>query len=388
MRILVNIASLAPPRTGIGWYTFHLLQHLLRCENIDDVIGVGIFRRYSKNELINIVMPQSTKTNSPTQLPVRAFTALKPYLSPLRGYKQLLQQYTFPRTSQLANYIYWEPNYILKPFSGGAVPTIHDLSHIHHPEYHPASRTKYLTRHLQHSIATAQHIIAVSEFTRQQIMAVFSVPEHKISIVSPGVSTDFRPYLDQEIATTLQRYHLKPGYILSVGTIEPRKNTMGLARAWLRLPKAVRQKHPLVVVGCKGWQMADIEKRLHEAERHGELIRLGYVCQQDLPKIYAGAQVMAYVSFYEGFGMPIAEAMACGTAVLTSNCTSMPEVAGNCAALVNPWDDDDILNGLSHLLEDDELCHHYEQTGLQQIARYSWQNSFKNLMKTFTLAGQ
>lgn len=395
MRIIVNITSLAPPLTGIGWYTFNLLQGLLASRRVTDITGVGIFRGYPRQRLENKI-EDYLREHSPGQAQVRARSYgngmifpiilgnIMPFLARFRGVRQSVHRYIFSQAAKQARPdIYWEPNYILNPFSGAALTTVHDLSHLRHPEYHPEARLAHMNRYMDDSMERSSRVIVISDFTRSEVREVFGVDDKLISVVSPGVASDFYPRSKQEILSVLARYRLKPGYVLSVGTLEPRKNVAGLARAWLRLPRQLRKRHPLVLAGSRGWKTEETEKELSGAVANGEIIMLGYIQQKDLPVIYAGARLMAYLSFYEGFGMPVAEAMASGTAVLTSSRASMPEVAGGAACLADPDDGDAILQGLTALLENDAMRERLEGLGLQRAAHYTWNRSLNNLLDAF-----
>lgn len=397
MRIIVNITSLVPPLTGIGWYTFNLLQGLLASSRVADITGVGIFRSYSRQRLENKIEEYlqehspgraQAQTQAPSSGNGMIFSRMRgnimQFLARFRGVRQSVHRYIFSQTArQACSDIYWEPNYILNPFSGAALATVHDLSHLRYPEYHPKERLAHMNRYMDDSMERASRVIVVSDFTRSEVREVFGVDDKLMSVVSPGVTSDFYPRSEQEILSVLARYRLKPGYVLSVGTLEPRKNVVGLARAWLRLPRQLRKRYPLVLAGGRGWKTEETEKELSGAVAGGEIIRLGYIPQKDLPVLYSGARLMAYLSFYEGFGMPVVEAMASGTAVLTSNRASMPEVAGGAACLADPDDGDAILQALTALLEDDAMRKRLEGLGLKRAAHYTWNRSLNNLLDAF-----
>jgi alpha-1,3-rhamnosyl/mannosyltransferase len=226
-----------------------------------------------------------------------------------------------------------------------------------------------------HAVAKqAAHIITVSEFQRQEIIDLLDVKTEKISVVYLGVEPKFKVYSEAACKATLDKYNLQyKHYSLVVSTIEPRKNSLRLLEAFESLPKEVRLSYPLVIVGDKGWRSADIHKRITQLVKKEEAMHLGYVDEQDIPMLYSAALVFLYPSLYEGFGLPILEAMASGTTVLSSNRTSMPEVAGKACLLVDPYSVQEISDGWQRLLEDKVLRTKLVDAGLKRSKMFSWQ---------------
>lgn len=409
MDLLVNVSPLQPPLTGIGRYTRYLLEQLMLQEEIERLAGIGMLHPLERSQIEamlvagdDVAVPngQTSKvdTSKPTALaedpalktaPVSLKRRLRSFVRHVpmaRTLKSKLDGYNARRhAARYKDFVYWEPNYLLLPIDAKPVNTVYDLSHIAHPEYHPAERVKLMEQGLHKSIEQSEKIVVISEFTRQQVAKEFGVTEDRMAIVPPAVSDEFRIQPTEAQLNDLKaRYKLPEQFLLSVATLEPRKNLHGLARAFARLPAAERKAFPLVLVGCKGWNLAQFEPELAQLEARGELIRLGYVSQQDLPMLFSAATAMAYVSFYEGYGMPIAESMAAGTPVITSNCTSMPEVAAGCATLVDPNDGDQITEALAQMLADPDLRKQRSEAGLIQSASYTWEasgDSLFNLLK-------
>ena len=213
----------------------------------------------------------------------------------------------------------------------------------------------------------ADAIIAVTESTRQEIIATFGLNPAKIVAIHNGVGSQFRPLSQAETAAVLHSHRLThKGYILNVGTLEPRKNLIRLARAYRSLPTTLRERYPLVIVGMKGWHYESIEQELGPLLRSGHARLPGYIPAEALPAIYAGAAMLVYPSLYEGFGLPLVEAMASGTPVITSNRSSMPEVVGNAGILVEPEDETMIAEAIRQLLEDKNAAQRLQQQGLEQ----------------------
>ena len=391
MKLLVNATPLIPPISGIGRYTQQLLLSLLAEPGIQDIDGFVPYAFYNRQQLLNMAQEleheQQTTANG-TTAPAFKIAQLKKIAKKIpaaRYLKQQLQQAIIGgKIKQCKEHVYWESNYVLSPFDGAKVATVYDLSHIRYPDFHPSDRLKWLDKHLPKTIADADALVAISEFSKQEIISVFNVPAEKISIVPPAVAPVFRQqYSDSQLQQLRQTYQLPGQFVLSVGTLEPRKNIKGLVQAFSRLPQSLRKAYPLVLVGAKGWHTAEIEKVIKPLLSSGEIIILGYVTQPHIPLLYAAATVLAYVSHYEGYGMPVAEAMCSNTAVLTSNVASMPEVAANCAQLVDPNDIDQISEELNELLDD-----HVKREALQQRAKqvsdnYRWENSAQRLLQVF-----
>ena len=411
MKVIMNTAALTPPLTGIGHYTAHLTQALMDAEHITDIRGLpGSATHWLDRQQIQQLLNDSSATQAPKVEPAaeqapaepakpalkarirqalwRRFVAVAKHVPYAREVRRLLFKATAQRAAEnYSDYLYWEPNYIALPLENPAIVTVYDLSHLAHPEYHPAERVEALTKDLERSIRNARRIITISEFTRGEIIREYGVSPDLIDIVPPAVSDDFRtPASDAQVAAVRARHQLPDNYLLSVGTLEPRKNVEGLLRCYARLPQALRKQYPLVLVGVKGWLTGDLEKQLAPLVEAGEVRQLGYVDQADMATLYQQADALAYISFYEGYGMPVAEAMAAGTAVLTSDRASMPEVAQGTALLTDPDDDDRTTAQLERLLSDSQLRAEMAEKGQQVAQDYSWARSGEMLLASLAKA--
>jgi len=273
----------------------------------------------------------------------------------------------------LVGAVYHEPNYILKPYDGPTIVNCHDLSHLLFPEHHPAERVRYLDRNLEKSLRKATRIITLSDFVRQEVLNTFAFDPANVVTVPVGVDDRFRPQGVQGTQDIMARNGLEHGrYILSVATIEPRKNLHGLVRAFMRLPAHLRAAYPLVLCGASGWHESHMEQSLNALAREGSIRRLGYIHEADLPGLYAGAAAFAFPSFYEGFGLPPLEAMASGTPVLASATGSILEVVGDAGLLVDPHDDEALTEGLERILTDQALRDACIAAGLERARRFTW----------------
>lgn len=383
MKIAVNTYSLQPSATGIGRYTGGLLQQLIDHPEVDDICGLSAGGLQTRDQLRGLL-------DHLDAVPAKGQRSWRGRLSKLpgahRAWRLLQDTQTWRAGRRLQGYCYWEPSFILMPFGGPSVATIHDLSHLHHPEFHPDARVNMLNRMLPRTYARATRLNAVSAFTRDMLLQ--QGVTQPIDLVHPGVGDSFFTVTDTQRRHCSQQLKLPERYILSVATLEPRKNLERVIQAFLKLPEGLRSSLPLVLAGARGWHSDALETTISRLESSGQAIRLGYVAQALIPALYANAVLTVYVSHYEGFGMPIVESMAAGTPVLTADRTSMPEAAGGHALLANPESTDSISDQLYRLLTDAELRHALAMAGQQHATRYRWEHSARQLLNSLTLAQQ
>jgi glycosyltransferase involved in cell wall biosynthesis len=378
MKVAVNIHCLHPPLTGIGHYARHLLSALLEDPRLDAVAGVSHRGWHSQQEV------QSICAHAGGYEPVAGGAALSLGRRALRripGVGRLRARFNYAlqqrQSRQYRDHIYWEPNYLLLPLANRALTTVHDLSHVRHPEFHPQERLRELAQ-LPRSLQQAERVVTVSEFTRTELADVFGLNPAEIPVISPAASRRFRPHSPQECQLIRQRYKLPAAYILFAGTLEPRKNLPLLLQAYSALPRQLQQQYPLVLVGGDGWHPQEFEATMSRL-KNNNILRLGYVNYEDLPALFSAATIFAYPSLYEGFGMPVLEAMASGTPVLTSNVASMPEVAAGAAVLVDPRCGEELTQQLQLLLEDELQREDMSRRGLVNAQARSWEASYTEL---------
>ncbi|MDW8067356.1 MAG: glycosyltransferase family 1 protein, partial [Anaerolineae bacterium] len=267
--------------------------------------------------------------------------------------------------------------------------TVHDLNFLYYPQFLTPESRRYYHDQIAWAVARADHILTVSETTRADLIRLLGVSPTKITVTYEGVAPIFRPMPPTLIKETLARYHLSPGYLLFVGTLEPRKNLPGLLAAYRLLLDQGAIQSPLVIVGGKGWLYEDIYTcvRALWLEPH---VRFVYeVPDEDLPAIYNGAALLAMPSYYEGFGLPALEALACGTPVIISDRGSLPEVAGAAAVTVNPDDPEDIAAGIARVLNDSDLQAALRAAGPAHAAAFTWEQTAQRTLQVYRqVAGQ
>jgi glycosyltransferase involved in cell wall biosynthesis len=254
------------------------------------------------------------------------------------------------------------------------VLTVHDLIYRHLPEHHKPLNRGYLNLTMPLFCRRTSHIIAVSEQTRRDLRAFYGVPSEKITVIPEAADPRFRPQPPAAIAAARTRYGLPDRYILCVGTIEPRKNLTRLLAAWEPLYHS-GEAPPWVIVGRRGWLTTDFFAALERSSARDGVLFPGYVSDADLPALYAGAELFLFPSLYEGFGLPVLEAMASGAPVLCSDASSIPEVAGAAALTFDPTDADAIGAALRRALGDPILRAALRARGFVQADHFSWQRA-------------
>jgi glycosyltransferase involved in cell wall biosynthesis len=251
-------------------------------------------------------------------------------------------------------------------WSGKLVYTVHDLSFFVLPSAHTLYNATNCAVALARAVARGAELVAISAATRAELCRVLEVPESAVALAPPGVDARFAPQPEAVVAALRERYLLPQGYVLFVGTREPRKNLTTLLAAHRLLPAPQREAHPLVLVGGDGWGTA------LALEGDSAVRTLGVVDERDLPALYTGASVLAYPSLYEGFGLPVLEAMACGTPVAVGDHTSLPEVTGDAATVVDVRDPASVAEGIALLLGDRERAERQVRAGLERARRFPW----------------
>lgn len=269
-----------------------------------------------------------------------------------------------------------------------AVITVHDLAFLRFPGLLTRESQAYYGQ-ITRAVHSADHIISVSESTKRDLVSLVGADQAKITCVYEAAAPLFRPADDAAIAATRRRYDIQGDYILFVSTIEPRKNIPFLLQAYRRLRDARHGQNGmprLVIVGNKGWLYDRIFTLVDQLDLRSAVICTGGVPVEDLPALYSGALYFVLPSLYEGFGLPVLEAMSCGTPVITSSTSSLPEVAGDAAILVDPQDISGLATAMQRLCEDHALRREMGGRGMAQAARFSWERAARETMAVYQKA--
>jgi len=282
------------------------------------------------------------------------------------------------------------PAFMAPPFHRHfrSVATIHDLVAFHHPHTIPTKYAFYMRFLIHLMIRKADGIITVSDFIRGEIIRQFRVDESRVFTVPNSVSDHFKPVEDRERIEILKRkYGIHKRYFLHVGNIEPRKNLINLFKACDLVWNKLGGDFQLVVVGKRGWLYREIFETLRRAKFAEDVVFTGYVQDGDIPTLYSGADFFVFPSLYEGFGLPILEAMRCGVPVIASRVASLPEVAGDAALYVDPNDPGDIAEKMVKLAFDETLKEALRRKGFVQAANFSWEKTAKKTLDVYEAVG-
>jgi alpha-1,3-rhamnosyl/mannosyltransferase len=372
MRVVVNELATLGRRTGVGHATAELLNGLRR------------------------LAPPGTLTGFPDPLVRGARQALgwlrgrraapggPPVGGALHSSGRSAMRHYFRAFCRLRRFdLYHEPNFLPLPCDLPAVTTLYDLSVLLHPEWHPAERVAAYERDFRDGLARTAHVITISEHVRQEIIGVLGLPPGRVTRVYLGVNARFRPLPAAEVAAGRRRLGLPPEYLLCVGTLEPRKNLLTLARAYCALPAPVRQRFPLLLAGGWGWRSEPLADYLKAVGEANGICRIGYVADADLPVLYNGARALCFPSWYEGFGLPPLEMLACGGAVLASTAAAVAETAGRAAHLTDPGDEPGWRDALLRAATDDDWWRDLRHGAVEAARPFTWERSAADTLAVY-----
>ena len=385
MRIGIDVTSAVTQSAGIGRYTRELVRALL---NLDAPHTYTLFYATEKR----VARPIEPL---PSGVRLRRLPFHDKWLA------RLWHKLQIPISIELITGpidLFHSPDFSLPPTlrRTPTLLTVHDLSFIRDPESAVPSLRRYLSRVVPRSVARARRVLADSQATKDDLVELFGTPPGKIDVLLSGVDARFRPIRDPAaLAAVRAKYNLGSGpLVLAVGTIQPRKNYVRLIQAFAQVMGQWWQIGPerlgdvnLVISGGTGWLFDAIFAEVTRLGLQARVKFTGFVDDADLPALYSAAAVFAYVPRYEGFGLPVLEAMACGVPVIGSNVSSIPEVVGDAGLLVDPLDVDAIAAGLIGLLKDASARDAYLRAGLQRAAQFTWESAARQLLSIYAELG-
>lgn len=378
MNLIFNAESLRPPITGVGNYSFHLLSELLAQTLVDEVhsfTGTGWQDGHEQLAATRALKAQGEPApGSGGAVSVGQLRNLAGRLPLVKAtYDRVLERRFERYANAVPNAVYHETNYILKPYKGPCVTTVHDLSHLRFPEFHPDEVVDWLERSIETSLARADRVITVSEVVRDELLAHYRIPADQVSVIYEGVDAGYQPRAASETAPVLFPYGLRHGgYVLLVATLEPRKGIDVLLDAWAQLPQHTRCEYPLVLTGSKGWRNEAIRERMEFFIAEGSVKYLGYVPAGHLPSLFSGAAVFAYPSVYEGFGLPVLDAMSSGVPVICRAGTSMAEFADGACLLCDTGEAQELAGKITLLLNSEAQRAQWGARGRERAGAFSW----------------
>ena len=373
MRIGIDASSILPARTGVGNYTFYLIKTLLRVDSHNQY--VIYLNSYSQP------MPDITflKRDNVT---IKRYHIVGPLL--LQAWRFI----NFPPIDVFTGGIdvFHSPAGLMIPqLKGKRILTLHDLYFMEHPEDTDIMGGKYLRQTLPAKIHKADHIIAVSHATKADIVKHLNVPSGKITVIYEGVDfLRFRIIVDTSPLNFIrQEYCLPQQFILTVATLEPRKNIEGLLFAYRRLKQIIHNPPKLVIVGRQGWKSDTIPGTLQELGLQRDVIFTGYVSDEHLPLIYSNALMFVYPSFHEGFGLPVLEAMACGVPVLTSDTSALREIVGDAAITVDPTNYYALAERMKEIITSHKIRSQLKERALNHVRNFSWESCARKTLNVY-----
>lgn len=375
MKIAIDALSAKSPYHGMGIYVSNLLRYIIHKEVLHNYVLYCKSTNFLDQEIINNYRLVIKKIPLPRS--VRVIWELSLLASSLKQEKVD---------------IFWGPCNFLPPTKVCKyIVTLHDLSPYTFAKSYPLVRRLYYQYLILNAIRQGDYIITVSQSTKQDLMKLFSVPEKKIKVIYNGVDKIFQPINSVDRLNQIkEKYRLPEKFIFTVGVMEPKKNTEGLIRAYAELKRnrqvyANLQDYKLVIGGSRkyGWKNSRIFRLIQSLNLWDNILFTDFIKYEDLPVIYNLAKLFVFPSFYEGFGLPVIEAMACGTPVITSNISSLPEIAGDAAVLVNPYDTAEIANKIQDILNDVSKRRKMIDQGLINAKRFSWEFASEQILKLF-----
>ncbi|HOO77164.1 MAG TPA: glycosyltransferase family 1 protein [bacterium] len=372
MKIAVDVQSLVGVLSGVGYYTRGLMEGLARLAPPEKIV------------------PYCFRGSVPPDLPAPVYARMAPVQGrlPARWLRWSWKTVGFPPVNWLLPGfdLFHFPDFIIRPTGGvPAVSTVYDLTFRRHPEFVEPRNRRYLERKLPASLLDSSRVIVISEFTRRELLACYPLAPGRVRVVPGGVDELFRkPVLADELARVRFRYGLPEKYVLTVGTLEPRKNLPGLLQAWKILaarPAVAGCK--LVVAGMDGWLTGGLEEALADPALGRGVVRTGYVARLDLPALYRGARVLVFPSFYEGQGFPPLEAQAAGTPVAASRTGALPEMLGDSAAWFDPASPEEMAAVLERLLSDEGERERLVLAGTANSLRFTWEEAARKTLEVY-----
>jgi alpha-1,3-rhamnosyl/mannosyltransferase len=396
MRIAWNILPSVGPRSGVGWYTAATLDALKASagpeEHYLEFPGTAgqLLRKWWFVIRPWMIKPGKAKPILSTSGNTGSESG-ETWKSKVLGWARTRQEsYLSGMLDRWHNLglvdLYHEPNFLPVPTQVPTVTTFHDLSSLSHPEWHPVDRVRVFEKRAKGGLERSSHFFTLSNSVREEMVSVLGLKREQITITPMGVRPHLKPIEAQEQQSVLTRLGLPRGSFLHVGTLEPRKNLLMLAKTWCDLPAEHRSRHPLVLVGGWGWRCDDLREFLQTTGFSKGIRHLGYVDDADLPALYSSAHALLFPTKYEGFGMPPIEMMACGGAVIASTAPAVREVLDGQGHLVEIEDQDGWRSAMLKACLHPEWIGQLRTGATQWASRYTWSETARTTREGYARA--
>lgn len=372
MRIAIDYTAGTRQGAGIGTYVRNLVSAMLAQD--------------AQNQYVLLTSGHAT---AEYPFPTASNVSSRGILIPDRYLNILWYRWHVPLSATLFSGpvdIYHGPDFVLPPLSNKVrkVVTIHDLAFLEYPEYAVPALAAYLKKVVPESVERADVVVTVSHEVSRTLVKHFQTPAEKLTVIPNAVTPHFRRITDPILlGATQHKFGLKYPLVLGVGTLEPRKNHSGLIQAFHQAQQKKDGPAMLAIAGGEGWLYEETRQLVTDLKLDKKVRFLGRVTAHELITLYSMADIFAFPSFFEGFGIPPLEAMACGTPVITSNTSSLPEVVGDAALLVDPHDTEALAAAMTRLLADEALREELRQKGYQQAAHYTWANAARKMLTVY-----
>lgn len=374
MNIGVDIRSLmAKNRTGVGEYTFESLNAIFELDKKNQY-----FLFYNSYKNLDKILPQWDQSN--------VHYVGTHYSNKILNLAVASKILRLDRLLAKKIDCWYSPNinFLCLDKNVKHIITIHDLSFKIFPEFYTCKqRLWHLFTNPQKQCRQATTIIVPSENTKRDLIQYYQINSEKIKVIYPGISRSCsRIPAEQDKTIVQKKYNLPENFILFLGSIEPRKNILGLIEAFEKLPSHLTNKYSLIIAGASGWKNSPIYEKAIKSKLKNQIKFLGYISESDKPSLYSLTTLFVFPSFYEGFGFPVVEAMKIGVATITSNRSSLPEICTGAAYLIDPNNPSNLMLGIKNLLENRPLREEYSKRGSWAASKYSWDDYAKNWLAT------
>jgi glycosyltransferase involved in cell wall biosynthesis len=380
MKIGIFANPIILEKAGVGRYASNLVREILKQDKKNEyILFANFFQSYAaRKKLLGAFVKETGNTKVKIRIS-RIPDVLRDFLSGT----QFPMNWWFREKIDVFFTLF--PAHCPRKGFKKQVCIFHDLVFARYPQTQGKKFSYYYLTRTANAVKNCQKLFCISHSTKKDLVSYFHIDKDKIEIISPAVDEKiFYPRRKDECLRVCKKYKIDKPYLLAVGTLEPRKNLESLINAFMMLPLVLQNKYQLVLTGMSGWHNENLMEKIEEMSNFGaRIIKTGYVSDYELSCLYSGAAAFIYPSFYEGFGLPSIEAMACGVPVISADTSSFPEVVGQAGILINPKKTEELTRAIRQILSDQALRKKLIKKGFSQVHRFSWPRSAKKAIEIF-----